>query len=106
MAQDRNELQEILNELMTGAGMEPHVYFQPPPNRGMIYPAIVYNRDSTDTVFAGNLPYKREKRYQVTVIDRDPDSKLPDVVATLPRCIHDRWFAADGLNHDVFTLYF
>jgi hypothetical protein len=106
MARDRNELQQILNELMSDIGIEPHVYFQPPPNRGMIYPAIVYNRDNTFTQFAGNLPYKHDKRYQVTVIDRNPDSELPDMVATLPQCTHDRWFVADGLNHDVFTLYF
>jgi hypothetical protein len=106
MARDRNLLQQLLDDLMTEAGMTPRVYFQPPPNYGMQYPAIVYNRDTTNTEFAGNLPYKLDLRYQVTVMDRDPDSKLPDLLKTLPQCTHDRWFAADGLNHDVFTIYF
>jgi hypothetical protein len=72
----------------------------------MVYPAIVYNRDTSTTEFAGNFPYKRDTRYQITVIDRNPDSDIPNKVAALPQCIHDRWFAANGLNHDVFTLYF
>ena len=105
MARDRKQLQKLLNELMEAVGLEPHVYFQP-PGSGMVYPAIVYNRDTSDTEFASNLPYKRDIRYQVTVMDRSPDSKLIVPLAALPQCTHDRWFAADGLNHDVFTLYF
>jgi hypothetical protein len=72
----------------------------------MQYPAIVYQRDTTQTRHAGNLPYTLYKRYQVTVIDLDPDSAIPDKVAMLPMCSHDREFVADRLNHDVFTLYF
>jgi hypothetical protein len=72
----------------------------------MQYPAIVYERDSSLTRFAGNLPYNIRKRYLVTVIDRDPDSEIPDKVAALPSCTHNRYFAAESLNHDVFYLYF
>lgn len=82
------------------------VYFQPPPSKQMEYPCIVYKRDDARTEFAGNKPYSYKKRYQVTVIDRDPDSPIPDLVAKLPLCIFDRHFAADNLNHDVFNLYF
>jgi hypothetical protein len=102
MARNRKELHQILRDLLASE----YVYFQPPPDRQMVYPAIVYNRDTSNTEFAGNLPYKRDIRYQVTVIDRNPDSDIPNRIATLPQCTHDRWFAADGLNHDVFTLYF
>lgn len=82
------------------------VYFQPPANVQMEYPCIVYTRDNARTRFAGNLPYRYVKRYQVTIIDRDPDSPIPDKVAALPMCIFDRSFVADNLNHDVFNLYF
>lgn len=83
-----------------------HVYFQPPPTVQMQYPCIVYQRDRADTEFAGNSPYRYTKRYQVTVIDRNPDSDIPDKVAALPMCIFSRFFVVDNLNHDVFTLYF
>jgi hypothetical protein len=72
----------------------------------MQYPCIVYKRDSADSEFAGNLPYRYTKRYQVTVIDQDPDSDIPDQIAKLPLCRFDRHFTADNLNHDVFNMYF
>lgn len=82
------------------------VYFQPPANVQMKFPSILYHRDSSETLFAGNNPYRFTKRYEVTVIDRNPDSEIPDRVAALPMCVHTRTFAADNLNHYVFTLYF
>lgn len=83
-----------------------NVYFQPPANVIMNYPCIVYSRDSAETEFANNSPYRYTKRYQVTVIDRNPDSGIPDKVAQLPRCTFSRFFTADNLNHDVFTIFF
>jgi hypothetical protein len=87
-------------------GITQDVYFQPPPNIQMRYPCIVYQRDISRTSFADNLPYIHAKRYQVTVIDRDPDSELPDMVEALPYCSLNRSFAAESLNHYVFTLFF
>lgn len=98
----RVDLQAKLEELL---GSE-YVYFQPPANVQMVNPCIVYHRENTETLFAGNNPYRFTKRYEVTVIDRNPDSEIPDRVAALPMCLHDRTFAADNLNHYVFTLYF
>lgn len=98
----RLELQTLLEELL---GSE-QVYFQPPSNIQMQYPCIVYARNDSQTEFADNRPYAHAKQYQVTVIDRDPDSELPDKVEALPYCAFDRYFAAENLNHYVFTLYF
>ena len=83
-----------------------NVYFQPPPSVRMDYPCIVYHRDYELTNYADYIPYKRRKRYLVTVIDRDPDSGIPDKVASLPLCVYDRFYTADNLNHDVFKLFF
>lgn len=102
MAQDRLDLQIILEGLL---GSE-NVYFQPPNNLTMQYPCIRYEWDDADTKFASNKPYRYTKRYQVTVIDRDPDSPVPDKVAMLPLCEFDRAYTADNLNHKVFNLFF
>ncbi len=83
-----------------------NVYFQPPPTVSLVYPCVIYKRDYENTDFADNHPYKRRKRYQVTVIDRNPDSDIPDQVAELPFCIYDRFYTADNLNHDVYKLFF
>lgn len=99
-AQKRLQLQALLKTLCT------NVYFQPPENVQMQYPCIVYNRDDANTTFADNLPYHRTMRYQVTVIDRNPDSGIPDKVAALPMTSFERFFVADNLNHDVFNIFF
>jgi hypothetical protein len=96
----RLELQTLLE------GITDNVYFQPPENINMQYPCIVYNRDFAETEFAGNGPYTVTLRYMVTVIDRNPDSDIPGKVAMLPMCVFNRFFTADSLNHDVYTLFF
>lgn len=96
----RLQLHELLLTLA------PNAYFQPPASSKMEYPAIVYNFDNADTQYAGNILYRRKKRYQVTVIDRDPDSGIPDKVAALPLCSFSRAFVVDNLNQTVFNLYF
>lgn len=98
----RLDLQDILVEIL---GSD-QVYFQPPPGVSMEYPCIVYSRDYEETLFADDKPYSRKKRYQVTVIDRNPDSIIPDAVAELPLCSFDRFYTAENLNHDVFKLFF
>lgn len=103
MARPRSELQTLLQALLPPGKK---VYFQPPTNIQMVYPCIVYNRERADVVFADNNPYKATKRYQITVIDRNPDSDIPDKIQMLPLCHHERWFAKDDLNHDVFNIYF
>lgn len=98
----RPELQTLLVDIL---GSD-NVYFQPPPTIKMTYPCIVYRRDYAETVFAENLPYKITKRYQVTVIDPNPDSDIPMKIAKLPMCVFDRFFTSDNLNHDVYNLFF
>lgn len=96
----RSDLQEILE------GICPNVYFQPPANVQMIYPAIVYQRDRADTKFADNKPYTNTKQYSLTSISRNPDENIFEALAALPMCAHERFFVVDNLNHDVFNIYF
>lgn len=96
----RQVLQQVLETLCE------HVYFQPPANVQMEYPAIVYQRSSGVSTFANNDPYHFTKRYEVTLIARSPDEVILDKIAGLPMTTYDRFFVADNLNHDVFTIYF
>lgn len=101
----RLELQALLVSFMKPEDSE-NVYFQPPPSVSMHYPAIVYNRDRIDIAHADNLPYQHKHRYQITVIDRDPDSEIPDRITSIPTVAFDRFFVSDDLNHFVFNLFF
>lgn len=98
----RLELQAILETLL---GSD-EVYFQPPEDIKISYPAIVYNQDQLRNQHADNLPYRQTKRYSVTVIDRDPDSPTSDKVAALPHTSFNRRFVVDNLNHYAYSLYF
>jgi hypothetical protein len=98
----RLELQTLF-EGITGNG---NVYFQPPPDFKMQYPCIVYQKDFLLSDWADGIPYRQGDRYQVTTIDRDPDSDLPQKIRNLPMCVYDRFFTAKNLNHHVFKLFF
>lgn len=96
----RLELQQILETFAE------YVYFQPPTNIQLKYPCIIYKRDFADTKFADDMPYSHTKRYLITVIDRDPDSEIPSKIAEIPMSLFNRFYTADNLNHDVYTVYF
>lgn len=98
----RVELQTVLENVLGTR----HVYFQPPESIKLQYPCIVYKRSDIDSEHAGNKIYKQKKRYSVTVIDRDPDSLIPDMVGSLPYTEYNRHYTTDNLNHDVYILYF
>ena len=83
-----------------------NVYFQPPFNIELKYPCIIYKRDFADTKFADDKPYNHTKRYVITVIDPDPDSEIPNKVASMPMSLFNRFYTADNLNHDVYNVYF
>lgn len=95
-----------LDAVLKAIDDEVTVYFQEPPSREMKFPCIVYKRDFIETKFADNVPYINKKRYEVQVIHEDPDNDIVDKVKALPRCTYNRFFIADNLNHDVFTLFF
>jgi hypothetical protein len=96
----RQDLQLLLEAIT------PRVYFQPPPTVKLQYPCIIYKRDYADTKFADNKPYDIVRRYAITVIDSNPDSDIPGKVAALPRCLFNRFYTVDNLNHDVYSMYF
>ncbi len=83
-----------------------NVYFQPPINVQLRYPCIIYKRDFADTKFANDKPYNHQLRYMITIIDPDPDSTIPDKVASMPMSLFNRFYTADNLNHDVYNVYY
>jgi hypothetical protein len=102
MARPRLELDNQLRSILGSA----NVYFQPPENTQMKYPCIVYNVDSVFDLFADNRKYLYDKGYMVTYIDWDPDSPVLEALLKMPMCSFVRHYESDGLNHDVFLIYF
>jgi hypothetical protein len=82
------------------------VYYQPPPNLFMNYPCIRYELDDVRMTHANDAVYNSTRRYQITIIDENPDSVIAAKFEVLPKCSFDRSYARDGLNHFVFNLFF
>lgn len=83
-----------------------HVYYQPPESIKMNYPAIRYTRSDIRNTFATDNVYKQSHFYEVTVIDYDPDSVIVEKISKLPKVRFNRHYTSEGLNHDVFTIYY
>ena len=98
----RPNLQTMLEQILGSR----NVYFQPPESLKLNYPAIVYKRSNIRNTFAGDNVYNQSYFYEITVIDKNPDSEIVNKVSKLPTCRFDRHFKSDNLNHDVFTLYY
>lgn len=95
-----------LNQVLTSILGSENVYFQPPASVTLVYPAIVYKLDSVWGKHANDRPYMKRDRYLITVIDRNPDSEIPDRVGELPRSSFSSAFIKDNLHHTAYTLYF
>lgn len=102
MAQDRLSLHDELIRILESN----NVYFQPPSGYRMNYPCIIYKRDAYDTFYANDKKYFGMKRYLITVVDANPDSLIPDKVLKMQYCEFLNHFTIDGLNHDVYSLYY
>ena len=98
----RLSLQTKLEELI---GSD-NVYYQPPPSIEMKYPAIKYSTNDIENTHADNTVYKQNHRYELTVIDSNPDSVIVDTISKMLFCKFDRHYKSNNLNHTVFTLYY
>lgn len=111
----RLELHEILVSLFnewyreTYGNNKEHlgrVYFQPPENVKLTYPCIIYDLERLDVRYANNQLYKKKRRYNLSFIDKNPDTTFPDKLVELSYCSLDRSYTADNLNHYSFTIYY
>lgn len=84
----------------------PNVYFQPPETIKLSYPCVVYQLSSIDHQYADNKTYIGKRRYQATLITKDPaDDRVDKIVDSFELCKFDRFFTANNLNHNVFVIY-
>lgn len=97
---------QLQAELQTILGSD-HVYFQPPESVSLKYPAIVYKKQAGDIKHADNNPYFYKTRYQIIVIDYDPDANWTTrMLAKFPSIRPEREYVSKNLNHWPFSLYY
>ena len=94
-----NELRQILGSN--------NCYYQPPSNIKLHYPCIIYSLSSIDTTKADNKNYLNHKRYDLQVIDKNPDTDLPNkIIEHFQMVSMGKVFVVDNLNHYNFNLYY
>ena len=99
----RLDLHEELCELLGSR----NVYFNPPEDMKMKYPAIRYSLSGVDLARANNGIYRSTNQYSLTVIDEDPDSTIfLKLLSHFQMCSLGRPYPAEGLNHFPLTLYY
>ena len=94
----REEFRDILLKFT------PNVYFQVPESVKMKYPAIKYESNGWRDQYASNSRYMMKDEYLVTIIDRVPDSKIVELMQSLPYCRFDRVYKSNNLYHTVFVV--
>lgn len=95
-----NKLREILGST--------NVYYQPPESVKISYPCIIYDLADIPTENADNGLYIINHRYTVTLIHRDPDNELKDLILLKlqPYCTLNKIYTADNLHHYVYDVYY
>ena len=83
-----------------------HVYYQPPENLKMEYPAIRYSKSDEEDIYANNIKYLSMSVYDLVVIDKKPDNPVIKTLLELPYSEFDRHYVADGLNHDIIRIFY
>ena len=91
-------------ELLTFTG---NVYLQPPAGFMMKYPCVVYNKTGKSKEYASNGVYLKRQGYQLTVIDKNPDSDIADRIEDhFQYCGVTNYATIDNLTHTYLSLYY
>lgn len=98
--------QKLHEELCEVLGTR-NVYFQPPESVKLAYPCILYSLSNVPTWRADDRIYFHKNRYSLTVVSRDPDSKVHEkLMEHFKFCSFDRAYVADNLYHKALSLHY
>ena len=81
-----------------------NVYFQPPESFKMVLPCIVYTRSNIKNEHAGDNIYKQSYIYDVTVLDKNPDSEIVERLSKKNYAVYERRYVLNNIGHDKFTV--
>lgn len=99
---DRKALQAELEQLIGSR----NVYYQPPENVKMNYPAIVYDPKPIANRHADNIIFSQAQGYILTYITPNPVDPNVKKLSLLPTCRPAQHYISDNLYHDVFEIYY
>lgn len=92
--------QEFVNIL----GVASNVYFMPPQEMLLSYPAIVYYVGGGSDSYADNVRFLPRTTFDVTLIEYDPLSPKVDAIRDLKHSSYMTSFKKDGLHQHKFKI--
>lgn len=96
----RQELDAVFRRILGND----HVYYNPPENLKMAFPAIRYELAKPDQIHANNRQYLLYPAYSVTLIQQHTNDFWAKITE-IPMCSFDRSYVSDGLHHYKFTIF-
>lgn len=82
------------------------VYYQSPESVRMEYPCIRYNMAKVPVDYADDRVYLIRARYIVTYITTEPDDEMKEQLVEALQTPVIQIYAADGLYHYVYEVYY
>ena len=102
MAKTRDDVQSMLEEVIGND----HVYFQAPPNTGMVYPCIVYRYVRTIIDHADNKPYMITGYWEIHHMYKSIKNDLKEkMIFASPYMSHTNRIVTQGVYNDYYILY-
>lgn len=99
----RTKLLREIKQVVNG----PNVYFQPPESVKLTYPCVICSFDDIVSIYADDKCYQKFNRYRLLVVDKNPDSKFPDLITDhFSYASPGRPYISDGLYHFPITLQY
>ena len=92
--------QEFVNILSNAS----NVYFMPPQEMHLSYPAIVYYVGGGSDSYADNVRFLPRTTFDVTLIEYDPMSAKVDAIRDLKHSSYMTSFKKDGLHQHKFKI--
>ena len=84
-----------------------NVYFQPPENVKLKFPALIYKLNRMDISHANDRPYAIRDRYNVLYITKTPDDEMVEKLAwAFSTITNNTNYISDTLYHYSFDLYY
>lgn len=101
--ENRLALHQILCDVLGSR----NVYFQPPEDVKIVFPAIIYELEGIDTKYADDThKYKRNLRYKITLASSNPEHDIVDRLLDLRYSRLESISHYDNLHNYYINIYF
>lgn len=97
-------IRRILTEAIRKSKEDYKLFYNPLGDERLIYPCIIYKRDSVRQRHADNIRYHTHEIYQVTIIDKRVETPILDILLDNQYCVYENEFIVDNMHHTILKI--